>query len=153
MAVYYVKYISIVLPNWQVRINTSALHCQINWIIDETLIAETNHYGQTSNKSVAFNFLSAFFALKIFVSKMYFPIKEGGYIWYFWPFTTTKITIVTAFLGIMSLLKRGYFERKEFAPDESRFIPFKVDPFSEGRQHNLENFERVTSREEQLLSF
>ena len=38
-----------------------------------------------------------------------------------------------AFLRIIPLLKRVYFKRKEFAPMRSKFFPFKVDPFSQGR--------------------
>ena len=40
--------------------------------------------------------------------------------------------------------KRVYSKRKEFAPMGSKFFPFRVDPFSEGRQNN---FDRVASPE------
>ena len=34
-------------------------------------------------------------------------------------------------------LKGFYSKRKEFAPTGSKFFPFTVDPFSEGRQNNM----------------
>ena len=40
--------------------------------------------------------------------------------------------------------KGDYSKRKEFAPRRSKFFPFRIDPFSEGRQNN---FDRVTSPE------
>ena len=49
-----------------------------------------------------------------------------------------------AFLLAMHVLKGVCFKRKEFAPKGSKFFPFRVDPFSEGRQSN---FDRVVSPE------
>ena len=42
-----------------------------------------------------------------------------------------------AFQCISVFLKEVYSKRKEFAPNGSKFFPFKVDPFSEGRQNSL----------------
>ena len=42
-----------------------------------------------------------------------------------------------------------YSKRKEFAPHGSKLFPFRVDPFSEGKQNN---FERVVSLESVSIS-
>ena len=48
-----------------------------------------------------------------------------------------------AFLQSKSLLKKSLlYKRKEFAPRGSKFLPFRVDAFSEGNQND---FERVAS--------
>ena len=38
-----------------------------------------------------------------------------------------------ALLYTKHLLKRVFSKRKEFAPRGSKFFPFRVDPFSEGK--------------------
>ena len=55
--------------------------------------------------------------------------------------------LLFAFLHFAPLKKwsgKGYSERKEFAPLGSKFFPFRLDPFSEGRQKQLN---RVSSPE------
>ena len=44
----------------------------------------------------------------------------------------------------MHVLKGVCFKRKEFAPKGSKFFPFTVDPFSEGRQSNFVSPESVS---------
>ena len=39
--------------------------------------------------------------------------------------------------ALNNLLKGFHSKRKEFAPLESKFFPFRVEPFSEGRQNAL----------------
>ena len=43
--------------------------------------------------------------------------------------------------------KGVYSKRKEFAPKGSKFFPFRVEPFSKGRQNNVD---RATSPENVL---
>ena len=43
-----------------------------------------------------------------------------------------------AFLHTKSLLKEVYTKKKTFASKGNKFFHFKVDPFSEGRQNNLD---------------
>ena len=45
------------------------------------------------------------------------------------------------------LLKMVYSKRKEFAPLESKFFPFRVDPFSEGAWYvgNKQEFAEVVT--------
>ena len=45
-----------------------------------------------------------------------------------------------AFLQPSSFWKEVYFKRKEFALRGSKFLPFRVDPFSEGRICKLPHF-------------
>ena len=51
---------------------------------------------------------------------------------------------LSAFMHITPLLKIVYSKRKEFAPNESKFFSFRVDPFSEESQNN---FDTVTFTE------
>ena len=64
----------------------------------------------------------------------------------FLSFLTREITwdFLLAFLHTYPFWKGVYSKRKEFAPHGSKFFPFRVDPFSEGRQ---KKFGRVASLE------
>ena len=46
--------------------------------------------------------------------------------------------------ALLHTIKGGFSEKKEYAPMESKFFPFRENPFSEGSKHN---FNRVTSPE------
>ena len=48
-------------------------------------------------------------------------------------FTRDFCDFLFTFLLEKSLLKRTYSKRKEFAPKESKFFIFRVDPFPEGK--------------------
>ena len=51
---------------------------------------------------------------------------------------------------LFALLHTKHSTMKEFAAMESKFLPFKIDPFSEGRQNK---FAQVDSPENVLVSF
>ena len=52
-----------------------------------------------------------------------------------------------------SLLKRAYPKRKEFAPIGSKFFPFRVDPFSEGRQNSFQCVSVLPTRSFHIIIF
>ena len=58
---------------------------------------------------------------------------------YFPPFFAREnfCDFLFAFLYNKSLVRRGFSKRKEFAPEQSKFFPFRVDPFSESRQRRF----------------
>ena len=56
-----------------------------------------------------------------------FDSKEGNF-----------CDLLFAFQYIQSFWKDVYSKRKEFAPNGSKFFPFRVGPFSEGRQNSFD---------------
>ena len=78
---------------------------------------------------------------------VYMIIKGTEYIWQIFHHFykgDNFCDFMFAFLHITPHLNRAYFKRKEFPPTGRKFFPFKVGPFSEGRQINLNG---VTSPE------
>ena len=56
----------------------------------------------------------------------------------FLPFCTREIILLLSLPTYQNFCKEVYSKRKELAPPGSKFIPFRIDPFTEGGKIYLE---------------